>query len=663
MKNEENRDIFYTYSRIAVILTALLLFLGISMPVVSASPFGGSLADALGDTGRLIEDLISDRNFAFGLTFILFFMLMYAIYAAALQRVAVFKGSGSQPNRQGKVVAFSLGLMTAMGIAYWANFSGREFTERILSVAGWAGAIGFALLVFALAYFNMKQKDKPHWSMVFFTTGLAMITYSVIIGDQGPLSSAMASLGIVLVIVGLIFMLVQAVGKSPASSASSALPDWTSPDRSSSPPDGSPLDQSKPKSSSEKLSRPTPPRDFQAQFNPDGSVKLSWYHNPKEENITAYDLQRIGKKRFSLDKKIDLSSTAQNSTVDRYTREPGREYIYRIWARNIRGKRSKPSEVKLEIVKSSIKGRAVFAFKGRSYPLDRIKAKLEGSVNSVVYTGTDGIFECKGIPIYSASYDIILEDTLGIYDTVTLKGIRCVSRSRNELGDIQMTPVPNPSKIDVFINVVDGESGIPYNGKLQAQGIGSFGVVNNKVIQPDSPGNYKISGIPVGHVVNVALFDPTGCLKAKFDPGNDLHIRDTVQKALPNQIALVSQGSYPLDVTCLTVGRHGSVHPTQGITVKVTNDTIYHKATQVTGSQGVAQFAPFRSMSSYRVAAADLGGKYFPRVPHDPTHGFAVDYTHNQHGHLTFKCDYSTPTPKGISPWKGQGQQVFVSFY
>ena len=190
---------------------AFVIFLSL-MPSALAIDWGmDSLSDALGGIGREIFDLVNNEWFRYGLVFILFFMLLQAIYKAGLARIPVFAGSGNEPNRSGRLIATALGLMSALGIAY---MSGTDFADNILSIAGLFGALAFALIVFALAYFNLRDQGEPQWCMILFATGLAMFTYGTILSSTVHGKSLMG-IGGLFILFGLLCMLFGFIGRSP----------------------------------------------------------------------------------------------------------------------------------------------------------------------------------------------------------------------------------------------------------------------------------------------------------------------------------------------------------------------------------------------------------------------------------------------------------------
>ncbi|MFP4424613.1 MAG: hypothetical protein ACLFP2_05305 [Candidatus Woesearchaeota archaeon] len=170
------------------------------------------LASDLG-IGRTMEQMVQSSSFRFMLVFMLFFLLLYAIFLATIAKVSVFKGKGSLPSKQGKVVALSLGLMGAFGVSYWANYSSAEFVTRVLSVAGWFGAIAFAFLAAAVAW---KSKF-GNWGYPALVAGMAFLTFGILIGEEWAIR--LGNLLIVVGIFGLIFWIFGDQGGSGSGSS------------------------------------------------------------------------------------------------------------------------------------------------------------------------------------------------------------------------------------------------------------------------------------------------------------------------------------------------------------------------------------------------------------------------------------------------------------
>ena len=76
-------------NRHKILLQAAILLI-LFIPTATAAVFD-SLDSVMGDVGKQIADLVKNQWFRFGLTFILFYMIMYAIYAAGLNKVSALR--------------------------------------------------------------------------------------------------------------------------------------------------------------------------------------------------------------------------------------------------------------------------------------------------------------------------------------------------------------------------------------------------------------------------------------------------------------------------------------------------------------------------------------------------------------------------------------------
>ena len=571
------------------LLGMMMLLMVLAFPTAYAIDFGGGLSDVLGDVGKEIADLVENDWFRFGLTFILVFMIMYAIYAAGLNKVAVFKGKKDQPTRQGKIIAASLGLITALGFAYWANFSAREFTERILSVAGWFGAVAFSLLVFALAYFNMRDEaGDPRWPMILFTTGLGMVTYSVIIGDDGPLSGTMGGLGLLFIIIGLLFMIINAFGSRDEEG------------------DGG--------GNGDRRRAPSRVSNFNAAFQNDGSVLLSWDANPGDENITSYEVERQVPGTFGWRRDRRVGSTGDTSIVDNAALDPNQRYRYRIQARNDRGL-GPAAFTALEQHHDTVQGDIFYRdHRGDDWPIDDLDIQLTGPASfGPVRTDGNGHFSIDNVPRGRGNYNLRIGDRHGVYRDYDFNDL--VSDDQFNIGRILISPRDGVYAA-IQGKVVDPSGSDYANQRLDAFAVGGFGRVSNTGHSTDSGGHISVTNVPAGHVANMYCIDPTGTYALSSNPDNDVLLRRRSTYALPNSIQLQHAGVYDVSGDFFEIDPTGTRRKVPNCMSSFTRNS---NDREVNNNEGPTTDYTVTGLSAdtYTVRAEDITARFRPlRIPY-----------------------------------------------
>jgi len=127
------------------------------------------------------------------------FFLLFALILAIIGRVPGL-GENNKTNRYGKVVAFTIALLSCIGI-YMLN-EGRDMLAVINEVLTvytiFAGAV-IAILLFGIIYFGFRHAEKGRWQLAMVGIGLLMAIAGYFIT-----SPSVESIGWLLGILGLI---------------------------------------------------------------------------------------------------------------------------------------------------------------------------------------------------------------------------------------------------------------------------------------------------------------------------------------------------------------------------------------------------------------------------------------------------------------------------
>lgn len=122
------------------------------------------------------------RNFVYLATFILFLLMLYAIYAAALRRISLFQ-SGEGLSKNGKIVAWCFAGLSVLAI-FWQvrNKDIVRLLVDLLSPFGVLAGIVVALVVFLLVWQGFREEAGGRaWEVALVAAGLAMIVMGMIL--------------------------------------------------------------------------------------------------------------------------------------------------------------------------------------------------------------------------------------------------------------------------------------------------------------------------------------------------------------------------------------------------------------------------------------------------------------------------------------------------
>jgi hypothetical protein len=184
------------------VLAIIILLL---LPTVSSAAFTFNFGSSIGGLGQSIYTVLNNDYTVYAASFILFFILLYAIFAAALARVKVFQGEGAI-SRNGKMVAVALSLLSSMGVFVYMRGI-HTAIERVNGTLGWFGAVALAGLVFAITYFNIKTNEEGTVARgaAFFATALALLLYGMFTDSKGA-----ADLGALILLITAIWAAISA---------------------------------------------------------------------------------------------------------------------------------------------------------------------------------------------------------------------------------------------------------------------------------------------------------------------------------------------------------------------------------------------------------------------------------------------------------------------
>jgi len=173
----------------------------ILLPSVLGVPFDFDVR-MLAEVFGFFPKFFGNVQVAMGATIILWFMLLYSMFAAGMQRMSFFqKEGGKSLNNQGQIAAISSSLLSIFGMFFRMN--PREVTQKLLTanelVAGaLIGAWIFLLFWKGIGSFG-DDNDDPTWPRAMIIAGVAMMFVSFL-----TTLGMVAAWGIFIILIGLI---------------------------------------------------------------------------------------------------------------------------------------------------------------------------------------------------------------------------------------------------------------------------------------------------------------------------------------------------------------------------------------------------------------------------------------------------------------------------
>ncbi len=162
-------------SRNEVVRLFFILFIIILLShTVSAQGVGG----ILNNIGNTVYKLMQNQNFVYFLTFVFYFLILWAIWSAAARAVKIFqRGDGGIEglNKSGRMLALSGAMLSTLGI-FWATKGKTQLLTNLLDPFGIFGGLLLGVVVFMITYFGFgtQSKDKS-WKRAMVVAGFAMV--------------------------------------------------------------------------------------------------------------------------------------------------------------------------------------------------------------------------------------------------------------------------------------------------------------------------------------------------------------------------------------------------------------------------------------------------------------------------------------------------------
>ncbi len=196
------------YQVFSVVLLVLFLLQG--LPSVSAADYAVDFKESFGIFGDVFtgifsafEELIQEDDFRVGFFAFALYLCLLGIVKQAMLYVPMFKGDGKNLNKNGKLVAFSMSTLMALGIYFSVkdNFAGAMESF---------GAIGGGILFFVVGMFiynfiqgvSDKKNKRLAAGISLFIVGMGYFTLGF--DELVLLASLFVSIGSILIVLGLI---------------------------------------------------------------------------------------------------------------------------------------------------------------------------------------------------------------------------------------------------------------------------------------------------------------------------------------------------------------------------------------------------------------------------------------------------------------------------
>lgn len=123
--------------------------------------------------------LMNNVYFVYTLTFILYFILLYAIYSSAAKYLKIFEDPNkpSGLNKSGKIFSVAASLITTLSLFYFGNRSITKLLQNLLDPFGIFGGLLIACVVFMIVYFGFRTADPNDnsWKIAMCLAGLGMV--------------------------------------------------------------------------------------------------------------------------------------------------------------------------------------------------------------------------------------------------------------------------------------------------------------------------------------------------------------------------------------------------------------------------------------------------------------------------------------------------------
>lgn len=260
-----------------------------------------------------IVKLLSSELAVFVMMFFFMFILLYAVYAAALKKTPIFK----EEAKSGKIAAVAISLISCFALfGLTQRFGGPQaLLTRLLNAFELFGGLILAATMFSIIYFGFKgdDKEKP-WNIALFGAGVALLLVGSTICKPnwtayGMLIMAIAS------IVGLVMMMGNMGGGKKGQDGAPG-PDGNPGEDGKPGPDGNPGEDGKPgpdgNSATEKESKDKDDKDLEDEIE---KLENELKKDLKFTNDIKQDIAKIGNHIANASQMNKTFSTAENEKL------------------------------------------------------------------------------------------------------------------------------------------------------------------------------------------------------------------------------------------------------------------------------------------------------------------------------------------------------------
>ena len=158
---------------------ALISIISLALGVTTVSAATG-VSMLTGPFTQLYQ-MMRTPSIVYGLAFLLYFMLFYGIYAAALKFVPTFAGDNGL-NHQGKVVAIALSGLTLLSLFVFTKGNIMSVMEKLLGPFGVFGGLMLACLFAGITYFGITgANNSSTFAWVATAAAIGMIFAGLIL--------------------------------------------------------------------------------------------------------------------------------------------------------------------------------------------------------------------------------------------------------------------------------------------------------------------------------------------------------------------------------------------------------------------------------------------------------------------------------------------------
>ena len=492
-----------------------LLVLVLLVPVV----FGAiSFTDSIVSVGTTLHRLLSDTYVVYAATFILFFIFLYSIFAAGLSRVPVFRQDNGI-NRQGKMVAVSLGLISSIGTFYFMRGM-EESIKRVAGSMGFFAGIAFAGTIFGITYFNMKTTEPGtmQGGPAFFAAAMALIVYGMFADNQTA-----TSWGTLILLVAAIWAGIRAIG-----SVNGRRPGERREER----------ERRREEDDAERRRRAGVPVPQQVTITngvmtgpPNNAVNLTWSASPAGDNVVACQIQRrlagrsVGNwaRRALTAIRRDMATGWRNITNNAagttYADGPlntAVDYEYRIRPRNNQGTNGPWSNyyrvnsvLAPPVNPTTITGEVIFHDGTAARPIENINVTVQGLPACATVTDVNGLFRIPNIPS-AAPFNVLLNDPTETYNQRILPNVP----TGGAVNFPNIVLLPSGTQAALTVRIIDRFLAAPVPPPIVIAVLGGPGglvTLNIPAGTPAPGGIFTLNNQPAGYFYRVIAFHlPTG---------------------------------------------------------------------------------------------------------------------------------------------------------